>query len=265
MTQIKDKVIWLTGASSGIGEATAYQLASKGARLVLSARRESELLRVKESCARPGGDILVLPIDLADYQQMPAKAEIVRQYFGRIDLLINNGGLSQRSLIVDTEMDVYEKLMRINYLGTVALSKAVLPLFVQQQSGHFVVVTSLMGKFASMLRSGYCGAKHALHGFFDALRLEHEQDNIKVTMVCPGFVRTNISLNALTGDGSAQNSMDKMTEKGLSAEECARQLVKAIERNKREVYIGGKETFAVYLKRLSPGLLHKVVKRSAVS
>ena len=264
MTQLKNKVVWLTGASSGIGEALAYALAAKGCQLVLSARREAELQKVKVQCQRADEDILVLPLDLANYDQMPEKAAAVLAHFGRIDLLINNGGISQRSLIIDTEMEVYDKLMRVNYLGTVALTKAVLPHFVEQQSGHIAVVTSLMGKFASMLRSGYAGAKHALHGFFDTLRLEHDDDNIKVTLICPGFVHTNVSKNALTGDGSAQNKMDEKTAEGMSPEECARQILQAIEKDKQEAYIGGKEIFAIYLKRFSPSLLHRVVKRSAV-
>ena len=265
MTAFKGKVVWITGASSGIGEALAYHSAKAGAKLVLSARRESELERVKKACQLPENDVLVLPLDLENHDQMQQKVEQALAHFGSIDILINNGGISQRSLIIDTEMSVYKRLVDIDYLGTVALSKAVLPVFVKQKSGHYGVVTSLMGKFASPLRSGYCGAKHALHGFFDALRMEHQDDNIKVTMICPGFIHTNISVNALTSDGSTQNKMDAATGSGMTPENCALKIISAIENEKMEALIGGKEVFAVYLKRFFPKLLHRIVRKSAVT
>ncbi len=265
MITFKDKVVWITGASSGIGEALAYQSAKAGARLVLSARRENELERVKSNCQMPDEDILIVPLDLADHDQMEQKVDRVMAHFGKIDILINNGGVSQRSLIVDTAFSVYKKLVDVDYLGTVALSKAVLPVFVKQKSGHFGVITSLMAKFASPLRSGYCGAKHALHGFFDALRMEHHDDNIKVTLICPGYVHTNISRNAMTADGTAQNTMDAATGSGMSPEDCALKIISAIEKEKMEVLIGGKETFAVYIKRFFPKLLHSIVRKAAVT
>ena len=265
MTAFKNKVVWITGASSGIGEALAYESAKAGAKLVLSARRESELQRVKKACQSPDNDILVLPLDLGEHSQMPQKVDQVMAHFGKIDILVNNGGISQRSMIIDTDLSVYKKLVDVDYLGTVALSKAVLPVFIKQKSGHFAVVTSLMGKFASPKRSGYCGAKHALHGFFDALRMEHENDNIKVTILCPGFIHTNISVNALTSDGSAQNTMDNATGSGMSPEQCAIRIIAAISGNKMEALIGGKETLAVYIKRFFPKLLHQIVRKANVT
>ena len=265
MTTFKDKVVWITGASSGIGEALAFQSAKIGANLVLSARRENELNRVKSNCNLPDENILVVPLDLTEHSQMEQKVAQVIAHFGRIDILINSGGISQRSLIMDTDISVYKKLIDIDYLGTVAISKAVLPVFVKQKSGHFGVITSLMGKFSSPLRSGYCGAKHALHGFFDALRMEHEDDGIKVTLICPGYIHTNISLNAILADGSAQNTMDTATGSGMSPENCAKKIVSAIKSNKMEVLIGGKETFAVYIKRFFPKLLHNIVRKANVT
>jgi len=209
--------------------------------------------------------VLVLPLDLAKHEEMEAKVKEVKAHFGRIDVLLNNGGISQRSLIKDTDFSVYQRLIDIDYLGTVALTKAVLPVFIEQQSGQYGVVTSLMGLFASPLRSGYCGAKHALHGFFDALRMEHEDDNIKVTMICPGFIRTNISLNALVEDGSAQETMDKSTNAGMSPQKCAAKIVAGMGREKYEVLVGGKETYAAYLKRFFPRILHRLVRKSAVT
>lgn len=265
MTKIKDRIIWITGASSGIGEALVKEVAEQGARVVLSSRRKAELERVAKEAGLSDDRALILPLDLELHEEMEKKVDLVMAKFGRIDVLVNNGGVSQRSLIVDTDFDVYKRLMDIDFLGTVALTKAVLPVFIKQQEGHFSVVTSLMGKFASPLRSGYCGAKHALHGFFDSLRLEHEKDNIKVTIFCPGFIHTNVSMNSLTGDGSAQQTMDKATEGGLSAAECARQMVKALKKDRMEVAIGGKEKYAILLKRFFPRLLHRIVSRSAVT
>ncbi len=265
MTAFKDKVVWITGASSGIGEALALHCAKEGSKIILSARRKNELERVKAACNLPDEQVLVLPLDLAEHDAMQGKVDQVMAHFGKIDVLINNGGLSQRSLLNETEFSVFKKLMDVDYLGTVALTKVVLPVFIKQQRGHFGVITSLMGKFASPLRSGYCGAKHALHGFFDALRMEHHDDQIKVTLICPGYIRTNISKNALTSDGSAQKSMDKATGAGMSPEDCAANIVKAIKREKMEVTIGGKETYAVLLKRLFPRLLHNIVRKAAVT
>jgi len=265
MGNFSGQVVWITGASSGIGEALAYAFAKEGARLVLSARRINELERVKAACNRSSSDILTLPLDLSLYEELPEKVDKVVDTFGRIDVLVNNGGISQRALIKDTDISVFKRLMDVNYLGTVALTKAVLPIFIKQQQGHFAVITSLMGKFASPLRSGYCGAKHALHGFFDSLRLEHEDDQIAVTLICPGFISTNISMSALKADGSAQQSMDQSTAAGMSPDQCAKEILSAISKKKFEVNIGGKETLAIYVKRFFPKLLHKIVKKSAVT
>ena len=259
----ENKIIWITGASSGIGEALTLQLAKQNCKLIISSRRETVLNDVKNKCQQ-SENIKVLPLDLADYKSMPTTVEKAISLFGNVDILINNGGISQRSLIIDTAIEVDKKLMDIDYLGTVALSKALLPHFIAQKSGHFVTVTSLMGKFSSPYRSAYCGAKHALHGFFDALRLEHDKDNIKVTMICPGFVNTNVARNALTGNGSIQNEQDSATENGLDVDVFAKRMLKAIKKEKFEAYIGKGETKGVYLKRFFPKLLHKVVLRSAV-
>jgi short-subunit dehydrogenase len=154
--------------------------------------------------------------------------------------------------------------MEIDYFGTLTLTKAILPEFVKRKAGHFVVVTSLMGLFSSPLRSGYCAAKHALHGFFESLRAEHHKDNIHITMVCPGFIKTSISLNAMIGDGSKQGSMDKKTGAGITAEECAKQIIRAVNRNKHQVLIGRSEIIAAYLARFFPRLLRIIVRKTAV-
>ena len=261
--QLKDKVIWITGASSGIGAALAGLLSIRGARLVLSSRNAQQLMATKDNLFNPER-AAILPLDLEDLDAMGEKVEKALGFFGQLDILVNNAGISQRSLIVDTDMPVYEKLMRVNYFGTIALSKALLPYFVERKQGQFAVVTSLMGRFGSPLRSGYCGAKHALHGFLDVLRMECEKDGVAVTMICPGFVRTGIARNALTADGSPQGRQDKATAAGMDPDSFAKKMLRAIEKQKFEAYIGGKEISGIYLKRFFPRLLHRVVLRSQV-
>lgn len=260
---MKEQVIWITGASSGIGEELAQQYASRGSKVILSARRENELERVKASCAHPE-NVAVVPLDLTAFDSVEAKVKEALACFGSIDLLINNGGVSQRSLIIETNFEVYQRLIEINYFGTVALTKALLPYFIAQQKGHFAVVTSVMGKYASPFRSGYAGAKHALHGFFDALRMEHQKDNIVVSLLCPGFVQTNVTVNALTGDGSTLGHDDPATQNGLEVKAFCRKAIKALDNKAWETYFGRKEKLGVYLKRLSQKLLHAVVIRSNV-
>lgn len=263
MKNLHNKVIWITGASSGIGEALALELQKNPCKLILSARRKTVLEQVKTRCKHPD-NIAILPLDLADTEQATAVVQKAWELFGRIDILVNNAGVSQRSFILETKMEVYAQLMHINYLGTVALTKALLPKFINQQSGQFVTVTSLMGKFGSPVRSGYCGAKHALHGFFDVLRMEHEKDGIVVTMICPGFVQTDVAKNAFVGDGSKQGVEDHATENGMPTVIFAKKMARAIAKKKFEAYIGGKEVLGVYVKRFFPKLLHKMVLRSRV-
>lgn len=261
--ELSDKIIWITGASSGIGRSLALLMERRGARVILSARNLTRLREVQNEMSRPER-AAILPLDLEDLKSLPGVAQKALELFGSVDVLVNNAGISQRSRIADTGMEVYEKLIQVDYLGTVALSKALLPYFVQRQRGHFVVVTSLMGKFGSPLRSGYCGAKHALHGFFDVLRMEHEKDGVDVSIICPGFVRTNVARNALVGDGSAQGYQDQATREGMDPDRFARKMLGAIEKRSWESYIGGREVSGVYLKRFFPKWLHRVVLRSRV-
>jgi short-subunit dehydrogenase len=263
MKTISGQVIWITGASSGIGEALAYELSAYENTLILSARNEERLKEVKSSCADPS-KVHLLPMDLGNFELMSTLVNRAIAATGSIDILLNNAGISQRSLLVDTQFEVYKKLMDINYLGTVALTKALLPHFIAQRKGHFVTITSLMGRFGSPFRSGYCGAKHALHGFFDVLRMEHVQDNIQVTLVCPGFIKTNVAINALTADGSPQNSNDHATNKGMAPAVFSKKMIDAVARKKFEVYIGGKEVYGIYVKRFFPKWLHYLVLRSKV-
>jgi short-subunit dehydrogenase len=268
MGALTNKVVWITGASSGIGEALVYELIKKGARLILSARRKVELERVKGNCplhVQPF--IRILPLDLGEPSLLKLNTEAAIQLFGHIDILINNAGISQRSLAKNTAIEVDRQLMEVDYFGTVALTKALLPHFLKRKAGHFVTVTSVMGLIGTPYRSGYAAAKHALHGFFDSLRAELWKDSrsIYVTLVCPGWVRTNLTLHALTGDGSPLNQMDEATRKGMSPQRFAKKMVRAIEKKKEEVYIGGRrERWAVFLKRHFPLLFSKIVRKAKV-
>lgn len=261
MSHYTGKVVWITGASSGIGEALAYELARRGAKLILSARRAEQLEAVRTRCERPA-DHMVLPLDLADAAKLPAAAAQVLERFGAIDILINNSGISQRSMANETSLDVDRRVMEVNYMGTVALTKAVLPSMLERGRGHIVVVSSLAGKVGTPLRSAYCASKHALQGFFDCLRAEVHDRGLRVTIVCPGFVKTDITVNALKGDGSTFAKMGDAQSKAMSAEEFARKCASALEREGAEIMIGGGfEVTAVKLSRFLPGLYRYLVRR----
>ena len=261
----QDKVIWITGASSGIGKALALELSNQDALLILSARNESVLNEVKGACKSPER-VKVLPLDLENYGDFDQKTKEAIAWSGRIDILVNNGGISQRAFAKDTSIEVDKKIMEINYTGTVALTKAVLPHFIENKQGHVVVTTSIVGKIGTPLRSTYAASKHALHGFFDSLRAEVFKDNIDVTLICPGYVTTNVSMNALTGDGTAQQSMDKATANGIKADRFAKLMAKAIAKKKQEAYIAGaKEKLGVYVKRWIPKLYSVMVRKLSVT
>ena len=255
----QDRIVWITGASSGIGEAVANAFHKSGAKLILSARREDELKRVQAAC---GGEpnTRVLPLDVSRGEELAGRAREALAIFGRIDFLVLNAGISQRSLARDTDESVYRRLMEVNFFGPEAITRAVLPSMLERKSGHIVVISSLAGRFGVPLRSGYSATKFALHGFYEALRAEEARNGIRVTIVCPGFIRTDISLSALKGDGSKHAKMDADLARGMPVEECARQILNAIAREKEDVTIGApREKMLVYMKRFLPGLLTRVV------
>lgn len=261
MREFKDKVIWITGASSGIGEALALEFARLEARVILSARREDELKRVGALTKLPELDLMILPFDLSDTKNATGLTAQVINKFGRIDILINNGGYSQRSEAIETPIEIDRQLMEVNYFSYVALTKAVLPYMKRQKSGHIIAISSIAGKFGFYLRSSYSAAKHALHGFYESLRLETESFGIKTLIVCPGKIKTNVSFNAVTSTGAGHNKMDESHEFAMSAEECAKQIIKGILNNKEEIYIGGKEILMVKIKRFFPKLFSKLVRK----
>jgi dehydrogenase/reductase SDR family protein 7B len=261
---MNNKVVWITGASSGIGEALVYQYSQMGAKLILSARNRDELYRVKNNCKSPV-NVHVLQLDLEKTDMLADKALEALRIYGHIDLLINSGGISQRAFALETTHQTEERLMNVNFWGTVALSKGVLPAMIAKGEGKIVCISSLVGKFGTPLRSAYAASKHALHGYFDSLRAEVSDKNIKITMVCPGFIKTKVTINALTASGTPQGTMDEAQENGMPADECARQIVQAIKNNKEEVYIGGKEVKGVLFKRLFPLRFSKYIRTAKVT
>lgn len=263
MNSFENKVVWITGASSGIGEAIALAFAKEGAKLVLTARREDELIRVKTKTRLPDKSVLILPFDVTEFEKAEQCVAKIIAYFQRIDIIVHNAGVSQRSYIKDTDLSVYQKIMDIDFFSTVAITKAALPYMLKQQSGHFIIMSSVAGKIGTIMRSGYNAAKHALHGFYDSLRAEYYEDNIKVTTICPGYIRTNISVNALNESGSKFGKMDSNQANGIPPEECAARILKAVKKDKKEIYIGGlKEVAAIYVKRFFPALLFAQVRKN---
>jgi dehydrogenase/reductase SDR family protein 7B len=260
----KNKIIWVTGASSGIGEALCYQLNQMGAKLIISSRNREALYQVKNNCKINPLDVHVLALDLENTDSLKDITNEALKIFNKIDIVIHSGGISQRSLALETELSVAQRLMNVNFWGTVALTQYLLPSMLSKNTGHVVVISSLVGKFGTKFRSAYSASKHALHGYFDSLRSEIDPA-IKITIVCPGFIKTNVTINALKADGSKQNSMDDAQANGMPANQCAIEIIKAISAGKEEVYIGGKEKYGVLLKRFLPTLFSRIVKHAKVT
>jgi short-subunit dehydrogenase len=262
---VNGQVVWITGASSGIGEALAGEFAATGAKLVLSARRADELERVAGHCRRSGAaEVMVLPLDVCDEDAVAAAPAAVVDRFGRIDWLINNAGISQRSLCEDTQLDVYRRLFDVDVMGPIALTKAVLPHMLERRSGHIAVTASVAGKLGVPYRTGYCAAKHAVMGFFDALRAEVADRGVKVTTIVPGFIRTNLPRVALIGDGSEFGKEDQHIAGGMDVTDCARVIMAGFESGRPEIPVGkGKEMHALWIKRLLPGLAFRIARKTA--
>ena len=251
MTQLAGKVVWITGASSGIGEGLAAQAAQRGAKLVLSSRREAELERVRQALPRPQ-EVALLPLDLSRLDDPEEAARRAGAFFGPVDVLANNAGISQRTTALETPMTAYRQIMEVDFFAPVALTKALLPGMVARGSGHVVTVSSVFGHIAMARRTAYAAAKHALHGFYDSARIELGDQGVNFTLVCPGFVRTNVSANALGPDGQPWGQVDKDIGAGMDPAICAERIWQAVEQDRYEVMIAGKEAIAVYIKRFLP-------------
>lgn len=256
MTQLRN--IWITGASSGIGEALALQWAGEGTTIILSGLEGKDLEPVAEKCTLKGALVHIVPFDLTKEVEITEATLKIQTLVPKIDILANVGGIGQRSLIIDTPGSVSRRIMETDFWGHATLTTSILPFMVKTGGGTIVVMSSLSGLFGFPQRSMYCAAKHALHGFFETLRLEHYKDKITVLMVCPGRVKTNFSYGALTATGGKHGKMDKGQENGVSVQYCAAKIDNAVKRNKKQVLIGKKELIMAYLKRFAPWLFYKI-------
>lgn len=259
--KFKDKVVWITGASSGIGEALAYEFTREGAKTILSSNELEELEGVKKRCGEMGGESVVLFLDLLDTPSLEKAAKTAIEKYGRIDILINNGGISHRSLVHETDVAFDRKIMEIDFFSYIILTKNILPHMLERGEGQIAATSSLSGLFGFPLRSAYAAAKHAVKGYFETIGIELRDQNIFVTIAYPGRIRTNISLRALTKDGKSQGTMDKSLAGGMPVERCAKIYMNAIYRKKRQVLIGRKELLMAHIRRFFPWLFWRLVGR----
>ena len=245
--RFQGKTVWITGASSGIGAALAEKFASEGAAMIVSGRRREALEAI-------AGDKLVLPFEATDWPALEGVVETAWDWRGAVDVLVNNAGISQRSLAVDTAPEVYRTLIGTDLLAPIWLTQLLLPRMVERRSGHIVAISSVAGRLGPVLRTGYAAAKHGLIGYCDALRAEVEAAyGIRVTTVLPGSVRTQVAANALQGDGSARGESDANIEAGMDPAECARRIVEAVLAGTRELVVAeGAEAFAAGLRWQDP-------------
>ncbi|MCK9255568.1 MAG: SDR family NAD(P)-dependent oxidoreductase [Bacteroidales bacterium] len=262
MLNLNNKIVWITGASSGIGEACVYELAKEKAKIIITARNKDKLEKIKQKSLELGAsDCKVLDYDLSDIENIENLVEQANSFFGKIDIMFNNAGISQRALAGDTIFEVDKKIMDINFFAPVKISKLLLKKFIENGSGTFVVTTSITGRFGFPLRSAYSASKHALYGFFETVHAEYFDKNINVVLVCPGRVNTNISYYALEKDGTQHSKLDPGQAGGISSEKAAKKIVKAIKKQKPEVLVGGKELLMLYIKRFLPALSRKLTRK----
>lgn len=255
-----NKTIWITGASSGIGEACAYLWAKEKANLILTATRMERLQEVQEKCQLLGANCQILPYDLSDLDGIDELTDQAIACFGTIDTVFLNAGISQRSKALDTHFIVDEKIMNVNFFAPVKIAKRLLPTLILKGGGTVAVTSSISGKFGFPLRSAYAASKFALYGFFETIHAEYYDRNIRVVMVCPGRIHTHISYNALEADGKKHGKLDEGQADGMPADRAAEKIVRAINKRKPEILVGGKELIMVYIKRFLPGLARKMVR-----
>lgn len=255
----EDRRIWITGASSGIGEQLGKQLARLGARVIISSHEPEELERVRMEAGTTKHEVEIISFDLSNEEEVARSADEVIEKFGGVDILFNNGGVSTRTTALDTSLEVNRKVMEINFFSGLILTKKLLPGMVERGFGHIVATSSISGKFGFPLRSAYAASKHALHGYYESVWTELQDKGIRTTLVCPGRVKTNISVHALDKDGKPYGKMSAGQAGGISPESCARQIIKAVRKNKREVLVGGKELIMPRLKQYFPRIFYKLV------
>ncbi|WP_374855390.1 SDR family NAD(P)-dependent oxidoreductase [Acinetobacter indicus] len=258
------KVVWITGASSGLGKALAKECALQGADVILTARRYEELEKVRVTLLNPERHVSVCA-DITDESQVRHAYAQVLAAKGRIDWLINNAGLSQRALIQDTTMQIERAIMEVDYFSQVFLTKTVLPTFIAQKSGRIAFVSSVAGLLGTQYRASYSAAKAAIHMWANSLRAEVAQEGIEVSVIFPGFVKTNVSFNALNGEGKPQGHQDEAIENGLEPDLFAQTTVSALLAGEEYIVVGGaKEKLGVWVSRLSPSTLYKMIRKMKV-
>lgn len=254
-------VVWITGASSGIGKALVGVFYKQGYNVILSSRNNDALHRTASEFGIPDSNYAVLAFELENASsKADSLAAAACSFFGKVDVLILNGGVSQRMDVFQTDDSTLRKMMEINFFSGVSLAKALLAHFTERKKGQVIVISSIAGKFGFYLRPAYCASKHALHGYFETFRLETQKFGVKTLIVCPGKIKTAISENALTKDGR-HGIMEESHEKAMSAEACAIEIFKAMKKNKEEVWVGGKEILLVYLKNYFPFVFRKIIRK----
>ena len=264
LKNLENKVVWITGASSGLGKALARECALQGAQVILTSRRYEELEQVRVGLLKPDQH-LSIAADISNETQVQEAYQQVLAAKGRIDWLINNAGLSQRALIQDTTMHTERAIMEVDYFSQVFLTKTILPTLLQQKSGRVVFVSSVAGLLGTQYRASYSAAKAAIHMWANSLRAEVAQQGVDVSVIFPGFVKTNVSFNALNGAGQPQGYQDDAIENGLDADVFAEQVVKSLMAGDEYIVVGGKkEQLGVLVSRLSPSLLYKMIRKMKV-
>ena len=258
---LSGKTAWITGASSGIGEALVYEFISKGAIVIISSNDIPGLERVKKACGERSSKVICAPFDLSDTSGITSLVAQQIKSVSRLDYLLNIGGLSQRARIDETPLWLDRKIFEINYFGTIALTKAVLPYMIHQKSGHIVATSSISGRFGFPLRSAYSASKQALHGFFETLFLENKNNNIRTSVLIPGRVRTNISYHALDSEGKEHGKMDECLSKGITPQKAAKIIFRGILKNKREILVGRGELVILYIRRICPWLFFRIADK----
>lgn len=261
MKRYTGKTVWITGASSGIGESLAREFALDGSKVIISSHEADELERVRKNLEPISKEVYPVVFNLGKPEEVQNTAEKVLKEFGSIDILMNNGGISQRATVIDSSIDMDRKIMEIDYFSGVILTKAVLPGMIKNGWGHIGVTSSISGKFGFPLRSAYGAAKHALFGFYGAVRAENAGNGIKVTIFSPGRVRTNISLHSLVKGGKEYGKMSAGQAKGITPEKCARKMVSAMKRGRKDVLIGGFELVMVWIHKYCKWLFYKLAGR----
>ncbi|KAB0362702.1 hypothetical protein FD754_006858 [Muntiacus muntjak] len=267
---VRNAVVVITGATSGLGRECARVFHAAGARLVLCGRNAEALEELSQELAASRAPEVqthkpyTVTFDLADPGAIAGAASEILQCFGHVDVLINNAGISYRGAIVDTSPDVDKRVMETNYFGPVALTKALLPAMIRRRQGHVVAISSIQGKISLPFRSAYAASKHATQAFFDCLRAEVEQHDIEVTVISPGYIHTNLSLNAVTADGSKYGVMDETTVQGRSPVQVAQDVLAALGKKKKDVVLADlMPSLAVYLRTLAPGLFFRLMASRA--